>query len=129
MISDLQIVSSEKETTDDELWLKMGLSENGEIRVRLRFVVPYFCVEIFGLDRVSKGNSLADFDSIREFAWITQHLVNYSHVHSFVYDYHLRVLVAYLTQQQPAFKNTYSIQAFLLDFLNYCRNWKISTGA
>lgn len=41
------------------------------------------------------------------------------HLHSFTYDYHLRCLHQYITDQQPLLRQGYHIIEFLDDFIKY----------
>uniref|UniRef100_A0A914GZY5 Uncharacterized protein n=1 Tax=Globodera rostochiensis TaxID=31243 RepID=A0A914GZY5_GLORO len=100
---------------------------------------PFFCLRIFAfhaapqLDEHLRSNQqqrkncarLEDnVHSVRLLEQAKNELIRQCHVHSFVYDFHLRMIMRYLVGEgQVMFNPGYNINAFLIDFLQYyaCR--------
>lgn len=121
-----------------EQWLCCS-QEGGIIFLHLSFMVPYFCLRVLQwnahpqLDehlrpnqqrRPSCAQQLDQQQSLRLLEHMKNELVRRCHLHSFVYDFHLRMVARYLVGAgQVLFNPGYNINAFLLDFLQYygCR--------
>uniref|UniRef100_A0A183C3E2 SH2 domain-containing protein n=1 Tax=Globodera pallida TaxID=36090 RepID=A0A183C3E2_GLOPA len=121
-----------------EVWLYKAL-DGGILFVQLSFMQPFFCLRIFAfhaapqLDEHLRSNQqqrkncarLEDnVHSVRLLEQAKNELIRQCHVHSFVYDFHLRMVMRYLVGEgQVMFNPGYNINAFLIDFLQYyaCR--------
>ncbi|KAI1712494.1 KICSTOR complex protein SZT2 [Ditylenchus destructor] len=117
--------------TSPNVWLYLALP-GGIIFMELCFVDPYFCVRILQwnnslLEECLYPNSKPSFeqrDRLRHLDRVKNELMQKSHVHSFTYDFHLRIVAKYLTGgTQVLFNPGYNTNAFLTDFLQYygCR--------
>lgn len=63
-------------------------------------------------------------EAFQEIELLKNELIQKSHVHSFCYDFHLRMVSKYLTGGTPVLFNPgYNTNAFMIDFLRYygCR--------
>ncbi|KAI1715222.1 KICSTOR complex protein SZT2 [Ditylenchus destructor] len=117
--------------TPPNVWLYLALP-GGVIFMELCFVDPYFCVRILQwnnsqLEECLYPNSKPSCeqrDRLRHLDRVKNELMQKSHVHSFTYDFHLRIVAKYLTGgTQVLFNPGYNTNAFLTDFLQYygCR--------
>ena len=121
-----------------EQWLCCA-QEGGIIFLHLSFMVPYFCLRVLQwnahpqLDehlrpnqqrRPSCAKQVDQQQHLRLLEHSKNELVRRCHLHSFVYDFHLRMVARYLVGAgQVLFNPGYNTNAFLLDFLQYygCR--------
>ncbi|WKX97226.1 hypothetical protein Q1695_013136 [Nippostrongylus brasiliensis] len=105
--------------------------KGGVLLVTLTFTRPYFACKAFiwhptGLcEAVSKEDSCMDaVRHIRELQQFKDVIIAQCHLHSFTYDFHLRMLSRYLVgKDKMLFSPGYNTHAFLVDFLEYygCR--------
>ncbi|KHN85310.1 Protein SZT2, partial [Toxocara canis] len=112
------------------VWL-FKVAAGGIIFVQLTFVEPYFSVRILVWNASQLCNVIpiedggtAVVENLRELETIKDEMVSRGHVHSFTYDFHLRMVATYLVGgQQVLFNQGYNTNAFLIDFLQYygCR--------
>uniref|UniRef100_A0A915AZD3 Protein SZT2 n=1 Tax=Parascaris univalens TaxID=6257 RepID=A0A915AZD3_PARUN len=112
------------------VWL-FKVAAGGVIFVHLTFVAPYFSVRILvwnasQLNNVipMEDNGTSEVEKQRELESLKDDLISKGHVHSFTYDFHLRMVATYLVGgQQVLFNQGYNTNAFLIDFLQYygCR--------
>ncbi|KAK7072559.1 hypothetical protein SK128_009310 [Halocaridina rubra] len=95
----------------------------GTILLEIFFTEPYFAVKVYVLE----GNRL---HSRKISPLSSQFATNYFldevdtikvllHVHSFTYDFHLRIVCAYVTERQLLFCPGYHLSSFLNDFIKY----------
>uniref|UniRef100_A0A914VJL8 Uncharacterized protein n=1 Tax=Plectus sambesii TaxID=2011161 RepID=A0A914VJL8_9BILA len=114
------------------VWLEQTV-EGGIALMRLSFHEPYFRVELFAWDAGQLRYSTTPVDQEQidqvhqasvEFDRVVADLTIRCHAHSFLYDFHLRMVTTYLIGgQQVMFTPGYNTNAFLIDFLQYygCR--------
>ncbi|KAE9416775.1 hypothetical protein Angca_005932, partial [Angiostrongylus cantonensis] len=108
------------------MWKAM---EGGIVLVTLSFKRPYFMFKIFIWRSACKAMNCEELcaDSvqhIRELEHFKDVIVTECHLHSFTYDFHLRMLSKYLVgKDKVLFSPGYNTRAFLVDFLEYygCR--------
>ncbi|CAD5216067.1 unnamed protein product [Bursaphelenchus xylophilus] len=118
-------------TQAPNVWLYLA-KPGGIIFAHVTFVEPYFAVSFLFWNASQLGDYFhpdqavpqKDLDDMRQIELIKNDLISRCHVHSFTYDFHLRMVSKYLTGgQQVLFNRGYNTNAFLIDFLQYygCR--------
>ncbi|KAK5985858.1 hypothetical protein GCK32_002224 [Trichostrongylus colubriformis] len=105
--------------------------KGGVMLVTLSFTRPYFAFKSFVWhptslrEAINKGDSCMDsMRQIRELQQFKDIIIAQCHLHSFTYDFHLRMLSRYLVgKDKMLFSPGYNTHAFLVDFLEYygCR--------
>ncbi|VDM96212.1 unnamed protein product [Thelazia callipaeda] len=87
--------------------------------------VQYFVWSVAQLNRLNiKRDKKFDYRNQRDLEILKDNIISLSHVHSFTYDFHLRMVATYLVGgQQVLFSHGYNTNEFLMDFLQYynCR--------
>ncbi|XGW11349.1 hypothetical protein V3C99_012672 [Haemonchus contortus] len=106
-------------------------AKGGVMLVTLSFTRPYFAFKLFIWhptslrEAINKGDTCADsLRLIRELQQFKDIVISQCHLHSFTYDFHLRMLSRYLVgKDKMLFSPGYNTHAFLVDFLEYygCR--------
>ncbi|CAD5211766.1 unnamed protein product [Bursaphelenchus okinawaensis] len=118
-------------TQAPNVWLYLA-KPGGVIFAHVTFVEPYFAVRFLFWNASQLGDYFQSdqpipqqqLDDMRQIELIKNDLIARCHVHSFTYDFHLRMVSKYLTGgQQVLFNRGYNTNAFLIDFLQYygCR--------
>uniref|UniRef100_A0A7E4VP94 VWFA domain-containing protein n=1 Tax=Panagrellus redivivus TaxID=6233 RepID=A0A7E4VP94_PANRE len=103
-------------------WLVVATSA-GFVLLHLSFVEPYFCLRVLTWDKSQIKLPVSDGD-LHNLICVKNSIVSRCHLHSFTYDFHLRIMSNYLMEQGEApFSRGYNTSAFLIDFLQYytCR--------
>ncbi|RCN51871.1 hypothetical protein ANCCAN_01959 [Ancylostoma caninum] len=105
--------------------------KGGVLLVTLSFAQPYFAFKVFIwhptnlCEAIAREQSCTDaVRKIRELQQFKDLISTQCHLHSFTYDFHLRMLSKYLVgKDKVLFSPGYNTQAFLVDFLEYygCR--------
>uniref|UniRef100_A0A914YD68 Uncharacterized protein n=1 Tax=Panagrolaimus superbus TaxID=310955 RepID=A0A914YD68_9BILA len=109
-------------TVSPIVWLYLSYP-GGFILLHLSFIEPYFCLRILFWNRgqLFEDQSIQD---LRSFIKEKNQIISKCHLHSFTYDFHLRMVKTYLVGgTQLLFNRGYNTTAFLIDFLQYysCR--------
>lgn len=109
-------------TTSPIVWLQMT-HPGGIFLMNLYFDEPYFCIKILFWNRsiLLEEQNIVE---LRSFIKAKNQIVSKCHIHSFTYDFHLRMVSTYLIGgTQVLFNRGYNTSAFLIDFLQYynCR--------
>ncbi|KAE9551261.1 hypothetical protein FO519_005518 [Halicephalobus sp. NKZ332] len=104
------------------IWLQTS-SPGGILLINLFFSEPYFCIRILFWNRglLSEEQNLVE---LRSFIKMKNILTSTCHLHSFTYDFHLRIVSTYLIGgTKVLFNRGYNTSAFLIDFIQYysCR--------
>ncbi|CAI4224634.1 unnamed protein product [Auanema sp. JU1783] len=102
----------------------------GIVVIKLSFLQPYFILSIHvysSSDLIQPNRNINDSEARsrwRKLEELKDSILSKCHVHSFTYDFHLRILSKYLVgKDQVLFSNGYNTYSFLVDFLKYygCR--------
>ncbi|GMS83641.1 hypothetical protein PENTCL1PPCAC_5816, partial [Pristionchus entomophagus] len=115
-----------KRNLHPEQWMVTAV-EGGLLLAHLCFTPPYFHVRFRMWHLLGVFNTVEDDHEklkMRNLERAKDELVAACHVHSFTYDFHLRMLSKYLLgRDQILFMPGYNTSAFLVDFLQYygCR--------
>lgn len=118
-------------TQAPNVWMYCAIP-GGIIFVHVTFAEPYFSVSFLFWNASQLGDHMyaeqeippKDLEEMRQIELLKNDLISRCHVHSFTYDFHLRMVSRYLTGgQQVLFNRGYNTNAFLIDFLQYygCR--------
>ncbi|VDN93928.1 unnamed protein product [Brugia pahangi] len=104
--------------------------DGGILFVHITIIEPHFSVQYL-LWNVAQLNRLRikcdknfDYNDQRDLYALKDSIISKAHVHSFTYDFHLRMVATYLIGgQQVLFNYGYNTNEFLTDFLQYynCR--------
>ncbi|KAI6221740.1 Protein SZT2 [Aphelenchoides besseyi] len=114
-------------TEPPHVWL-YAARQGGIIFANVTFVEPYFSVRFLFWNASQLNDNLYPLKTIssdaleemREVELLKNDLIQRCHVHSFTYDFHLRMVSTYLTGgSQVLFNPGYNTHAFLIDFLRY----------
>ncbi|KAI6184934.1 Protein SZT2 [Aphelenchoides bicaudatus] len=118
-------------TQSPNAWLYVA-RPGGIIFAHVTFVEPYFSVKFLFWNASQLSDHLyatqtipiKELEEMQDIELLKNELIQLSHVHSFTYDFHLRMVSKYLTGgSQVLFNPGYNTNAFLIDFLQYygCR--------
>uniref|UniRef100_A0A1I7VHB3 Non-specific serine/threonine protein kinase n=1 Tax=Loa loa TaxID=7209 RepID=A0A1I7VHB3_LOALO len=104
--------------------------DGGILFVHITIIEPHFSVQyllwnVAQLNRLKiKCDKNFDYNDQRDLYALKDSIISKAHVHSFTYDFHLRMVATYLIGgQQVLFNYGYNTNEFLTDFLRYynCR--------
>uniref|UniRef100_A0AC34GSR7 Uncharacterized protein n=1 Tax=Panagrolaimus sp. ES5 TaxID=591445 RepID=A0AC34GSR7_9BILA len=106
-------------TVSPIVWLYLAYP-GGFILLHLSFIEPYFLL-FWNRGQLYEDQTIQD---LRSFIKEKNQIISKCHLHSFTYDFHLRMVKTYLVGgTQLLFNRGYNTTAFLIDFLQYysCR--------
>lgn len=104
----------------------------GIIVIEVGLVPPFFYCKIHALEakRIFPSKKTNNFNSSSvaqknalQFVDECEKMKVLTHLHSFMYDFHLRAMFLYISGRQLLFKTGYHITTFLDDFITYYPKW------
>ncbi|KAM3715693.1 KICSTOR complex protein, partial [Dirofilaria immitis] len=111
-----------------KVWM-CKVCDGGILFVHVTIIEPYFSVQyllwsVAQSNRLDNKNENFDYNVQRKLHMLKDSIISRAHIHSFTYDFHLRMVATYLIGgQQVLFNYGYNTNDFLIDFLQYynCR--------
>uniref|UniRef100_A0A0N4Z3W4 VWFA domain-containing protein n=1 Tax=Parastrongyloides trichosuri TaxID=131310 RepID=A0A0N4Z3W4_PARTI len=101
----------------------------GVLLANIYFKKPYLCVHLYSwelnhfynnMKGLYMNNDIYNYEDVMMFENVKDNAVSLFHLHSFSYDYHLRVAWMYmLSKENLIFPNDYNIPLFLFNLLKY----------